>query len=327
MKSKDKRVFTILSLIPITVVSGFRNGNIGADTENYKLIFQDIASDIYDDRIEIGYVYFNKFVTLFTSNSQWLFILVAIFLSVAIGVFVYKNAKDPFLAILFFVTLGLFQFSMSGIRQTIAVSITLLSMELIKKRKLFWFLALILLATQFHKSAIFFLPAYFIANREVSIRNVIIYFIGFTAIYFSAEFLLLQAADVLELNYGVEEVNNGGLFFTIVLIINFLGFRNRENIIAAAKTNRLHVNNANIMFINLNFISLLLWTIRLISRTAERVTFYYMPSTYLVLEEYVSSIKKKETRLMVYIVVCVISISLFFYRISGDETLTPNNFF
>jgi hypothetical protein len=327
MRNKEKLLFTVLALIPVTIVSGFRNGKIGNDTENYKLMFQDIAYDDNNERIEIGYIYLNKFLQFFTSEPQWLFIIVAVFLSVAIGVFVNKNAKDPFLAILFFVTLGLFQFSLSGVRQTIAIAITLLSMELIKKRKLFWFLGFILIASQFHKSAILFIPAYFIANRNVTLKNIIIYFFGFIAIYFSAEFFLLKAADILELNYGIEETNNGGIFFTIVLVITVLAFWSRKRIIAFKYNNKIHIKNLNIIFINLNFISLLLWIIRLISRTAERVTFYYMPSTYLLLEEYVSSIKTKQNRLFAYIIVTVLAVTLFIYRISRDSSLVPYEFF
>lgn len=327
MGNKEKKLFTVLALIPVTIISGFRNGEIGNDTAGYKLMFQNIANDDYNDRIEIGFIYFNKLLQFFTSDSQWLFIIVASFLSISIGVFVYKNAKDPFLAILFFVTLGLFQFSMSGVRQTIAVAMTILSMELIKKRKILWFLGLILLASQFHKSAMFFIPAYFIANRNVTLKNVIIYFFAFTAIYFSAEFFLLRAADILELNYGVEETNNGGIFFMIVFFITLLGFWNRKSIIADKNNNQRRIKSSNIIFINLNFISLLLWTIRLISRTAERVTFYYMPSTYLLLEEYVSSIKTKQNRLFAYIIVTVLAVTLFIYRISRDSSLVPYKFF
>ncbi|QBO59676.1 EpsG family protein [Chryseobacterium salivictor] len=327
MRDKEKLMFTILALIPITVISGFRNEKIGPDTENYKSMFQDIADGNYDDRIEPGYIYFNKLLQFFTSDSQWLFIIVAVFLSVSIGTFVYKNARDPFLAILFFVTLGLFQFSLSGIRQTIAVAITLLSMELIKKRKLFWFLGLIFLASMFHKSALFFIPAYFIAHRNVTVKNVIIYFFGFTAIYFSAEFFLLKAADILELNYGVEETNNGGVFFSIVLLITVLGFRNRKRIVAVHSNSNKGIKSSNIIFINLNFISLLLWAIRLVSRTAERLTFYYMPSTYLLLEEYVSSIKTKKNRLNAYIIITVMAVTLFIYRIKSDSSLVPYSFF
>jgi len=376
----EKRNFLILSLIPVTLVAGLRNISIGTDTENYKLIFQKIleidSKSIADEKIEFGYIYLNKLIGLFTSQPQVLFIVVAIFMSVCIGVFIYKNASDPFLALLFFITLGMFQFSLSGMRQSIAVGITLLAMEFIKKRKMLWFFALIFIAYSFHKSAILYLPAYFIAYRSLSTKNLLSYGFILVLILTSAQFVLLQAADILDYDYGVEETGNGQIFFTIVLLITFFGywfkkgdaiktylayqrgkrlgtqdsktsseFTDRSKVktrsiqknpdYISLKTSikyievrkKIHPKGVKLVFLNINFISLLLWSIRLISRTAERVTFYYMPSTYLVLEEVVNSIKSKEKRLLVYLLVSGMSIVLFIYRISRDPTIVPYRFF
>ena len=328
LTNREKLQFIVLALIPVTVISGFRGESVGADTENYRRQFMEILSGgEMVERIEPGFIYLNKLLVQITSEFQWLVILTAVFLSISIGIFVYKNARDPFLALLFFITLGLFQFSLSGIRQTIAIAITLMSMELIKKRKLVWFLGVIMLAALFHKSALLFFPAYFIANRSITIKNLIIYLVAFTAIYFSADFFLLKAAEILELNYGIEETNNGYVFFFIVLVITVLGFWNRLQIVFRKKQNLILFKRSNIIFINLNFISLLLWTIRLISRTAERVTFYYMPSTYLLLEEYVSSIKTSKNRMIAYVIVTALAVTLFIYRIFRDTSLVPYKFF
>lgn len=322
--NKKKITFIVIALLPITVVSGFRNENIGADTISYKYMFQDINNNEIPERIEKGYVLLNQFLYFFTDDSRLLFIIVAIFLSIAIGVLVHKNAKDPFLAILFFVCLGLFQFSLSGMRQTIAIAITMFSFELIKKRKMIWFLCVIFLAYQFHKSSIFFLPAFFIANRSLGGKQILFFVLGSIMVFSFGEIFLLRTADVLDYNYGIESESNGGIFFTIVLIITFFGYRFRNRILEIG--NNSYQGNSNLFLINLSFISLLLWTIRLISRTAERVTFYYMPYSYLLLEETIISIKSKRERRLVYILVVVLVVFLFMYRLSRDETMVPYNF-
>lgn len=326
MSDKERKHFTVWALIPPTIISAFRDESVGADTEQYINMFQSTQLNNFHERIEKGYIYLNKLLYLITSDSQWLLIIVALFLSICIGVFVYKNAKDPFLAILFFITLGLYQFSLSGIRQTIAIGITILAIELIKKKKLFWFLTIIGLASLFHKTALFFIPAYFIATRDVTLKNLIIYIFSFTIIYLSAEFFLLKVAEILDFNYGIEATNNGQIFFIIVLLITVFSFLNRDSIVQQSNK-PIDIDNANIIFINLNFISLLLWTIRLISRTAERVTFYYMPSTYLLLEETIMTIKSKQKRTWLYSIISLLAIVLFFFRLSKDTTITPYSFF
>ena len=380
LQGKEKQYFIILALIPVTLLAGLRNEIIGSDTIGYKKYFQNIleinSKSIAEERMEIGYIYLNKLIALFTAQPQVLFILVAFFISICIGIFVYKNASDPFLAILFFITLGVFQFTLSGMRQSIAIGITLLAMEFIKKRKLYWFLFAIFIAYAFHKSAILYLPAYFIAYRSLSSRNLLSYGIIIVLILTSAQYILTYVADILDYDYGVEETGNGQIFFTIVLLITFFGylfkkenaiqnylanqrrkrigtqnsktnaeFTDHSNMIAIAihkipgyqrqKTlvkyvsvrEKLYSKGVKLIFLNISFISLLLWSLRLISRTVERVTFYYMPSTYLVLEEVVNSIKTKEKKLPVYLLVSGISIVLFIYRISRDPTIVPYRFF
>jgi len=321
MIGKEKRNFIILALTPATLVSGFRNEKIGADTASYKSLIADLSkyNSNVDDRIEKGFVYLSKIIANFTSEGQWLIIIVAVFLSVCIGIFVYKNAKDPFLAILFFITLGLYQFSLTGIRQTIAIGITLLAMELIKNRKFLLFLIAIYIASTFHKTAFLFIPAYFIANRDLSFKNLLLYGVISLIIIASGEYMILKAATILDYKYGIEETGTGKIFFGIVLIISYYGFRYKNRII--------NQNNYNVTFLNINIISFLLWGLRMISRTAERVTFYYMPSTYLVLEELISSIKSKQKKYFIYFIVSGLSVALFFYRLQGNEHYVPYRIF
>ena len=119
-------------------------------------------------------------------------------------------------------------------------------------------------------------------------------------------------------NYGVEETGNGYIFFIIVLLITIGGICNREAI--------LQQNINNKYALNLNFISFSLWGLRLISRTAERVTLYYMPYSYLLLEEVVMSQKNRTKQLYLFIVT-LLAISLFFYRLSKDSSISPYIFF
>lgn len=319
----EKRNFIIISLLPVTLVAGLRGAKVGADTLQYIRIFNQISQAenflTINKRIEPGYIYFNKIVSLVTFEAQWLFILVAVFFSVCVGFFIYKNAKDPFLAILFFITLGLFQFSLSGMRQTIAIGITILSFELIKSRRLVWFLLVISIAFTFHKSAILFVPAYFVANFQVNYKTLILYIVLLIFILLSIKTILFGTASILDYNYGIEETGNGQIFFILVLLVTIFGFLFRRAIIQQ--------DEFNSVFLNINFISLFLWIIRLFSRTAERVTFYYMPSTYLVLEETISSIDNRYIKMIVYFIISALSTALFIYRLSNDKTITPYNFF
>lgn len=324
LNKKRKKMYIIGALIPIFIIAGFRGAGVGADTQSYIRIFEAAKSahflEVYSDysRLEYGYKYFVYFLASYFSHPQWQFIFVAFFSCIGIGYFVYQNAREPFLAILFFITLGFFDFTLSGLRQTIAITVTLFLFPLIKDRKLFWFLVGIFIAALFHKSALFFIPAYFIANNPVKKKTVIVYFLSFFVLFLVADKLLLAAADALDYNYSVENVGNGYIFFSIVLIITVLAFKFHKSLIQQNKNNRF--------IINMSFCSFMLWGVRLISRTAERITLYYMPYTYVLLEEIIMS-RSVSIRRQYYFITVVCCIILYLYRLYNNSTINSYQFY
>lgn len=312
-----KRLFLILALIPAFVLMAFRGETVGSDTESYTRLFEDVkyggVLGEADERLEVGYVWFSTVIADYLEDVQWLFAIAALFTCVSIGYFIYRNAKDPALALLFFITLGFFQFALSGLRQTLAISITLWLYPFIRDKRLIPFLIGVFIASLFHKSALLFLPAYFMAQQPITKGRILLEMLGFAVVFFIADKILLLAADIMEYEYGIEQTDSGYVFFVIVAAITVAGILKRSDIL------KQNPDNKNLL--NLNFISFALWGVRLISRTAERVTLYYMPYTYVLLEEYVTSLNNKVYRILIYWVIALICIFLFLYRVSRDETL------
>lgn len=319
---KQKVAYLFWSILPIFILLAFRADSVGMDTPNYIRSFENQKLPEHlqyeDDRIEIGYVFLEGLIAKTLSNPQWLFIITALFICLSIGHFIYQTAKEPMLALLFFITLGFFQFTLSGIRQSIALSITLWLYPFIKQKQFIRFIIGLFIASLFHKSAWLFLPAYFIAQQKITPIRILIELLGFLLLFLSAERLLLITADIMDYNYGIEETGNGYIFFIIVLLITICGIFNRTAIIQQNPTNKY--------VLNLNFISFSLWGLRLISRTAERVTLYYMPYSYLLLEEMIMSQKKSIKQFSLFIVI-LLAISLFFYRLSKDSSISPYTFY
>lgn len=163
--------------------SGLRNVAVGDDTFNYFLNFEEIKfiswDDIYISFIEYykygigkdpGYFLFQKIIQILTDEYQVYLCIVALIFFSALGNFIYKNTTRIFDAILAFIIYSvLFYsfFSITGIRQTLATAAALYGYELIKNKKLIRFMIVILLASTIHKSALIFIPFYFI----VQIKN------------------------------------------------------------------------------------------------------------------------------------------------------------
>ena len=318
-----KKRLIFISLFPIFCLLAFKSIDIGADSvgySNYFLIAQQSSlNELFQERMENGYQIFVKIIALVFDDHQWQFIIIGIFLIISLGSFVYRHSKEPTFSILFYYTLGLFTFNLSGLRQSIAMAICLFAYKYICERKLIKFLFVIIFAVAFHKSALFFLPAYFIASRKVNIKNIFLNLVALSFIFLGGEQLMLGTAELLNLNYGMEETDSGLVFLFVILIITVLSL--------IYKNNLLELNPNNLVFINLNFINLGFWCLRLISRTAERPSYYYLFASIILLEQILVSIKDRETRIIFTVLAITLSSALFIYRLMSNYTIYPFSFF
>lgn len=322
LENESKKWYLIFSLLPITLISGFRGESVGADTNSYRLMFMRIAegSSVQNigERIEPGYILLNKLLAIIWDNPQVIIIVTAIFISFCIGHFIYRYSKEPLLALLFFITLGLFQFTLSGVRQTIALGFVILSYDLVIKRRLVPFLILLIISATFHKTALLFIPSYFIANNLITTKNLLWYIPVLILSIVFVESISESVTLMFGYEYGIESTGNGVIFFLIVLLITLIGFIKHQRL--------TELDERNVAFLNINYLSLLLWSLRLVTRTAERISLYFMPSTYLILEEYLVTINNRSSKRIIYFTVCCLCLILFLYRLTNNSTLTPYEF-
>lgn len=170
-----KRYIVIISIILI-LQSGLRHVAVGEDTYTYYLGFKDIALMSWDNveqsfweyfRFSVGkdpgFLIFQKLFQILTVDFQWFLVFIAFLFFISFGIFLYKNTttiSDCIMAYLIYSIMFYTFYSYTGLRQTIAMSLILLGYEFIKKRKLFSFIIIILLASLIHKSALIFLLFY-----------------------------------------------------------------------------------------------------------------------------------------------------------------------
>ncbi|WP_033148153.1 EpsG family protein [Prevotella sp. P6B1] len=318
MSSKKQKWLLVVALLPVFCLLSFRSESVGADTASYTSLYlnmADLGSVDKTSRIEFGFQLFSIVLYKCFGSTQALFIFSSLIVCVSLFIFIKRTATNHSLALYFFVTMGFFQFALSGIRQTLSISILLYTLPFIQNKKLIPYFAIVILAYLFHKSALLFLPMYWIMNLRVTKLNMLLAFGIMLGALIFAEPLLLTAADALNYDYGIESTGNGILFMLVVLIISVLCLKNRLVIINKKAT--------NVLLLNANYVSLTLWVVRLVSRTVERVSLYYMPFTYVALEQYIST-RSNNNRWSFVLVAVLLATFLFVHRISPSEAL--NNF-
>lgn len=172
-------LFIFLTFLELFFIAGFRAWHIGNDTISYIQIF--ILTTDYPNLItshmESGYLLFNKFLALFTSNAQYLLISTAFFITGAWLFTMYKYSKNILLSVLLFV-ISEYGATLTMIRQEIAVCIVMLSTVFIIKRKFIPFLVCCFFAMSFHSTAILAIGLYFIYPLKFNMKYLIFVLLG-----------------------------------------------------------------------------------------------------------------------------------------------------
>ena len=276
-----------------------------------------VREGIKESRMESGFIYTVWFLGQFIKNAQFIFIFTGALFSISICRFIYKNSEDIMLSCVMFVTLGLYVFMVQGLRQGIAMSILLFSVEFVKKRKIILFLLLVLLATQFHQTAIVFVIVYFLYNLELKPITLLIYSaLGDFMIVFSSA-LVRFGNKYFEREYDYE-IEGGGFVATAIYAIILLA-----TLLFARKNKE---NKSFAMFVYMTITGFIFYVMRYFdAMIVERISFYFMFGQLILLPSVINCLEPKE-RQVVKLAVYILCILLFIYRLNGSD-LVPFRFF
>lgn len=109
----------------------------------------------------------------FNDVQWWLAFIGAMYAFTGVYV-IYKESESPLISVIAWICLGFFSFSLTGLRQALALSFTTLAYFPAKKRKFWLFLLLVAIATLFHNSAFIFLIIYPIANKKLGTFHIVV---------------------------------------------------------------------------------------------------------------------------------------------------------
>jgi hypothetical protein len=269
---------------------------------------------------EIGFHALTKVITFITDNPSVYLAITSGIICIFLGIYINRFGSSKIYAVYFYYTIGLFAFSMAGLRQVLAMSICLLTYEAIRKKRLILFIIIIGVAFLFHKTAIFFLPAYPIARFQWKPKNILIAAASLIAFLFCYKVLYTYISVWLGYeNYVMSSSGNGEIFTIILIAIGLLGLIYKDKL--------LRLDSSNLMFLNLHFALIVLWLIRFVIGTVDRPSFYYLYATIILLDKIFSlefeDDSKASTNKFLLISVLMLLGVLFIYRLLRDINLVP----
>ena len=211
---KHFKNFLVGTAIIMTLFYGLRGQNVGSDTISYITMFQEDGSQPLSGLWE--YMWEKKspafvlaewiFYKVLPFSQLWL-IATSAFFFFTFSKFLEKNSMDPYFSyFIFFTIFGTFQ--MTGVRQSCAMAVLMIAFEQMKNKKLIKYLLLVGLAYLFHKSALVFLPFYFIGKRKITKMDIPIITVAVVAIYKNRAFLFDYIKSFTSYDY-YEQLNHG----------------------------------------------------------------------------------------------------------------------
>lgn len=188
--------------IVIVLLAALRGIKVGTDTAGYWADY--LAMPFYsftqlNDRYEgyLGYYYTSKVFSLLNMPVQVWFGFVEALYAYALYSLSKRFSKDLLLSVLVFVTIGMFTFSMAGLKQVMSMSFMILAFLNFVDQKYIRTIVCILIASLCHPAGLIFwatFPLYLARNRKIFMPLIVV---AGGVICFMGSLLLTTMVDVL----------------------------------------------------------------------------------------------------------------------------------
>ena len=168
-RSASIDVFMLIFLFLLAL----RGLQCGVDTKQYLRIFNAYSTQSVQQlferyEIEFGYKLLNRFVGFIGGDYQLLLIITSLICVCPLWYFYRRETENQLLTIALFLTVAPYMMYFSGIQQSIAMSLGIFAWYAAKDRKLVRFIAMVLLAMQFHISAFVLFPLYPLYRAKIT---------------------------------------------------------------------------------------------------------------------------------------------------------------
>lgn len=313
-RSKLKKYNKIINFISIGflfVIFAFRATSVGADTKTYEILY----NNQYEWN-EKGYVYLVRLFNYFGFSFRFFLIIISFFSIFSLNHFLQKYSKDYIFSLILFVTIGLFSMYMTGIRQVIAISILLWSIDFIFRKKIFVFVLIVLLASSFHTSALVFLPIYFLNYINFTKNKILIFFFVFCIIIMLFKNYIWSFVSTIIPNQYDDLVFNSQDYYTNILVIiievSILFF-----VIFYYKNSKLNSNIYNTMIV-FQIISILFQIFGYSALQISRLSYYFACAKIIIIPNTLENFYNKGDKIFFIIVILLFSILKFSISTPGS---------
>ena len=232
-KPRQKDTFIlIVSGIALFAIYVLRDYSVGRDIMGYSETYDSMQNQVLFDAswtwMEWGYVLLMKLSSMIGLSFRGFLAIVYSIILIPLGVFIKRYSQNVTLSIIVFICFQLFVFSMSAVRQTLAMSICITAYMVANRngfKPFLWYCILLVFAILVHRSAIVFAPAYFLMRKKFDFGMVMMYLIIIFLAFITQGDLLGRLSDFGESNnIALQENLSVGTFTYFMLFIIVVAF-------------------------------------------------------------------------------------------------------
>lgn len=191
-KRKHLEISFWLQVLILMSLSVLRDYSVGNDTVKYVDFYQETS--FLSSRFEPGFIFLVKIAQNIDPNPRFFISITSIFIFYSYGKTIWRYSDMPSLSLYIIYCYTFFSFALSGIRESLAIAITLLSFPYLIRKRYIQFYIIIVMACLIHITACIFLLAPLLTKLRVSSKSLFILFIGA---------ILFQSLFATALNYAI----------------------------------------------------------------------------------------------------------------------------
>lgn len=338
-RNRVKFIDIVLAVLPVFLLTGLKAISVGSDTLAYYNRYVGAERMLMETNniTEPGFNYISFYFHNVLGVSFYTFdAAIAAFVCVILGLFLKKYSDNVYLSVFFYMTIGLFTMSMSGLRQMMAISLCSVPLLFsnrdetrIRTGSKKWTFQLIvgivcvLVAYTFHNSALVFLPIIFLLNLRFTKPQIIIITIIAIFTILVRSILVNYLAEFAPGRYERYDFKEGYLMNTLMLLIPIA-----ISLFCALLSKPDHNDGRYGRSISLMFIFLALQVmfsnLALSHNQIARLGYYFMNS-YIILIPFALRSLNRRLRIpatMIIIVICLV----FFYIGTKGGTLMIDDY-
>ncbi len=330
-----KKAMSILYIIMVGVLLLFsinRSITSAVDLPQYQWGFgyikqHDIVTSIKVLGWEPGYIIYSKLIALLNFDFHQFLMITSVFVFLPIFTKFYQYSLLPCFSLVIFLGLGYYNAGNGILRIWMAISILSLSYRYILNRDVKKFLIVIVVAAFFHRTAVAFIPAYFIATRMLTNNMILIsvFFSLLLGVFSKPIIVFLEKFARNTYDYGYY----GGVNMMILLVICSLLasyiFKKQINFKFTSSLSKKLIKKNNIAIINRMFLNFLLFAmviqpIAFVYSNWARIVDFYAMSFVIVIPNMIKEIADMsiENKKAILIVECFIIVLLYIMYWNSD---------